>query len=235
MRNMFSKPILTLLLASVLALSATTGSQAAFQITITAAGGSSGTLTVVDNDANDLNAFANGITFIGNIGGYALTITASQDAPTGTLGTGTLNFNVISVRTQAVTGTLTIVAQSTAFTFLSGVPGLGTNALSNSSLPASSHTGVTVYNDGMNPPITSPMVTLSTSPASGFSTFVTPPGTGTFTLTGTMVINNQGIGTVNATLSSSITALPVPPAIALLASAAPVGLLALRRRRKTVA
>jgi hypothetical protein len=79
------------------------------------------------------------------------------------------------------------------------------------------------------------MVTLSTSPASGFSTFVTPPGTGTFTLTGTMVINNQGIGTVNATLSSSITALPVPPAIALLASAAPVGLLALRRRRKTVA
>lgn len=235
MRSIFSKLTLTFAIATVLALSAATSSQAAFQITITAAGGSSGTSTVVDNGIDDLNPSPNGITYIGSVGGYALTITASQDAPTGTLGTGTLNLNVISVRSSAVTGTLTIVAQSTAFTFLSGVPGLGTNALSNSSLPATSHTGVTVYDDGSNPPITSPTVTLSTSPASGFSTFVTPPGTGTFTLTGTMVINNQGIGTVNATLSSSITALPVPPAIALLASAAPVGLLALRRRRKTVA
>jgi hypothetical protein len=144
-----------------------------------------------------------------------------------------LNVNVLSIRSTNVTGTLTIVATTDPYTFLVGQPGLGANALSNSSLAGSTLSGTTTYSDGTNT-VVSPTVVQTSAPASSQSFFVTPPGTGSFTLTGTLVITNQKVGTVNATLSSSV-AVPVPPAIALLASAAPVGLLALRRRRKTPA
>ena len=122
--------------AFAVALIAAHSASAAFQITITAAGGSSGSLIIEDNNPSfpgpgigfDSNVNLGEITFIGSVGGYQLIVTATQDAPSGTNGVGTLNVNVLSIRSTNVTGTLTIVATTDPYTFLVGQPGLGANA-----------------------------------------------------------------------------------------------------------
>jgi hypothetical protein len=223
MRSLFmTKRTLVYAAALLTTLTVASASQAAYAIKID--DGVNIPTVIFDNGLGDLSAtpnlivatytHPNGMEFVIN---SSLTVSPTQI--TLTLQVNAIGFgNILNFTVEALAA-------------VSGFA-IGPATLSNFvSHPGSTLTldGTTTYDDP--PSVSTPTVTLPSGTNSGLSSAGVNVTDGVFVLSGKLVLNGTA-GTVNESLTSRITAVPVPPALALLASGAPVALLGLRRRRK---
>jgi hypothetical protein len=222
MRSLFmTKRTLVYAAALLTTLTVASASRAAYYIKIT---DGANVTTINDNSPQDGSPLLNVITYTYNYNNIINFIISSTLTVSSTQATLTLQVNAIG------TGNISNL-KIEAFADVSAFA-IGSATLSNFvSHPGSALTlsGTTTYDDP--PSVSTPTVTLPSGTNSGSSSAGVNVTDGIFTLSGKLVLNGTA-GTVNESLTSKITAVPVPPALALLASGAPVALLGLRRRRK---
>ena len=222
MRSLFmTKRTLVYAAALLTTLTVASASQAAYFITIT--DGVNPVTTINDNGPGDGSPLPNVITYTHTYNSINFIISSTLTVSP-TQATLTLQINAVG------TGNISNVMIE-AFADVSGFAILPATLSNFVSHPGSSLTlsGTTTYDDP--PSVSTPTVTLPSGTNSGLSSAVVNVTDGVFTLSGKLVLNGTA-GVVNESLTSTITAVPVPPALALLASGAPVALLGLRRRRK---
>ena len=197
-------------------------------------------LVIVDNDANDTNKANNQIGSNVTVGGYNFNIIATTDAP-GVGNAGTVTNGTIAVRrTASAVGdnVATVELISTNFTvFPLGQTVQVDNAIATTLLRGSSTaTGSSTY-DGQ----TTTDASVSGPVVGGFAADATTRSATTnnspttisnlLTFTGLSNTNNDGLTDANVNLTTAVTAVvPVPPALALLASALPFAIFMRRRK-----
>lgn len=181
--------------------------------------------------------------------GYTITVNGTENS--GDLASpGIVDNSTIAVRrTTATTNRLvTITLTSTGFNLggLNPLPVIVDNAMTVTKLVGDTGTPVTASGttsigpDGNPPTFTTSATTVSGNQTnssvmhSGGPTTVGQP----FTISNILVLNNLSVSNTSGStdaqieLDSTVTAVPAPPALALLASGIPCALVYLRRRRK---
>lgn len=219
---------------------------AGFQVTVTAGASSQ---TIVDNDGNDSDGAVGTIDFDFTVGGYQFRGVLSETNSSGTQALSFVDANLNRVSGTTAT-TVSIVASANGFLVPTGDVGATTGStfgLQSGSNPAS--VKVSTYIDttntlaGATPGGTlvgsqTGNVSHSTDPSidlDDYSTLSIGSSPYTLTLKLEATFASSGTNRIDMDGSFSVSALPVPPALALLASALPIAGFALWRRRKAKA
>jgi hypothetical protein len=231
-------------LVALLALFAcTTNASAAFQVKVTVG---MSTLTLTDNGlvngfgpGNDADPSVGTITWLGSLNGYNFNITTTTTSPSAAVATVASTFLI--TRTNSTFNSITIEISADGFT----TPGVGSVVNFNNVFSAS-----TWERQGLTPTAesysvldgtqTTPNTSLSTAPQTGTTSKSTTISNPSYTVkqfavfTGLNNNNATNITDFNGALTTNVTVVPVPPAVALLATGAlPLaGFFFLRRRKQ---
>jgi hypothetical protein len=215
--------------------------QASFYVTVTVGGSST---TVSDNDTRDTDSSTGSIEATVNVGFYRVIVTASTTSP-GANGQGIVTQTSLTVRkTQATTDSVTIEVFSDGFTFANqGSQVQLNNAVSSSLMLGDGNTPTATATSSLNSSTTDAAVLsgeIDGTQESASSSLGVTVSSNPFSLSNKVVItdlnvyNDNGNNATDANIgvTTTATALPCPPSLALLAGGLPVGgLFWLRRRR----